>query len=129
MKNNKGQTLALFVIILPILLLLLVLIIDVGRMIVLKLELNNISEIVLDYGIDNIENEDIKDELINLVKLNKKDIDKADVRILDDKIFLDLSCDGEGVFSSLINATLFTIETNYVGYMENGKKRIERMGD
>lgn len=129
MRNNKGQTLALFVIILPVLLLLLVLIIDIGKMIVLKIELNNISKIVLDYGIDNIDNENIKDELVNLVKLNKDDIDEIDIEIVNDRIYLELEDDEAGLFSGLINTTLFTIETNYVGYINNGEKRIERMGD
>jgi len=129
MINNKGQTLALFVIILPILLLLLVLVIDVGKMIELKLELNNISKIVLDYGIDNIEKENIKDELINLVKLNKDDIDEIDISIVNDRIYLELEDNVQGLFSGIINATLFEIETSYVGYIDNGEKRIERMGD
>ena len=129
MLNNKGQTLVLFVVILPVLLLLLVLIIDVGKMIMLKLELNNISEIVLDYGIDNLDKENVQDELVNLVHLNKKNIDKVDVSIVDDKIYIDLEASGEGLFSGVVNATLFTIETNYVGYMNDGEKRIERIGD
>ena len=71
MLNNKGQSLVLFVVVLPILLLLLILVIDIGKVIVLKQELNNINEIVLDYGIDNISNEGIENELKNLVRLNK----------------------------------------------------------
>lgn len=128
--NNKGQTLVLFVVILPVLLLLLVLIIDVGKMITLKLELNNISEIVLDYGIDNLDNENIRDELINLVKLNKSDIDDVEIEIVNDKIHLELEASGKGLFTGLIDKDLFTIETDYVGYIDdNGEKRIERIGD
>ena len=129
MRNNKGQTLVLFVVILPILLLLLVLVIDVGKMIVSKIELNNISKIVLDYGIDNIDKENIKDELINLVKLNKADIDDIDVEIENGKIYLELENNEEGLFSGIIGVTLFKIETNYMGYIDNGEKRIERIGD
>ena len=129
MINNKGQTLALFVIILPILLLLLVLIIDVGKVIVLKLELNNISKIVLDYGLDNMENEFLSDELINLVKLNKDDIHEIDIKVVDDRIYVGLETSLEGLFSKLVNVNLFDVETNYVGYIDNDEKRIERLGD
>ena len=129
MINNKGQTLALFVIILPILLLLLVLIIDVGKVILLKLELNNISKIVLDYGLDNIENEFLSDELIDLVKLNKDDIHEIDIEVVNDRIYIDLETSLEGLFSGFINVSLFEVETNYVGYIDNGEKRIERLGD
>ena len=129
MLNNKGQTLALFVIVLPVLLLLLVLVIDVGKMIVLKLELNNISKIVLDYGLDNLDKENIKDELINLVNLNSDEIDKVNIKIENDKIYLDLVAFGEGLFSGMIDVSAFTVESNYIGYVIDGEKRIERMGD
>ena len=52
MLNNRGQSLVLFVITLPVLLIVLVIVIDIGRVISLKQELNNISELVLDYGLD-----------------------------------------------------------------------------
>ena len=129
MMNNKGQTLVLFVVILPILLLLLVLVIDVGKVITLKLELNNISDIVLEYGMDNLDNENLKEEIIRLVNLNKKDIDKVDITVTGDKIYVYFKENCEGLFASVINMNLFTVETNYVGYIENDKKRIERIGD
>lgn len=123
MINNKGQTLALFVVILPVLLLLLVLVIDVGKMIVLKLELNNISEIVLDYGLDKLGEDTINEDLVHLVKLNSKDVN-VNIDINDDKIYVRLSSNIDGLFKELIN-----IESSYVGYMLDNKKRIERLGD
>ena len=42
--------------------LILVLVIDVGRIIVLKQELSNISEIVLDYGLDKIDDNELEIE-------------------------------------------------------------------
>lgn len=75
MLNNKGQSLILFIIVLPILLFILILVIDVGKVIVLNQELNNISEIVLDYGLDkfidgNINNNNNKDNNIDSANLD-----------------------------------------------------------
>lgn len=123
MINNKGQTLTLFVVILPVLLLLLVLIIDVGKMIVSKLELNNISEIVLDYGLDNLEKENLHDDLMRLVKLNHQTVD-VNINIVDSKIYINLSNDSKSLFRNLIN-----IKSSYVGYIVDNEKRIERLGD
>ena len=129
MLNNKGQSLVLFVIVLPILLFILILMIDIGKIIVLKQELNNISEIVLDYGLDNLDKENIENELGSLIKLNKSDIDKINVYLEDDKIYVKLNEKSDGVFSSFMNVSIFNVKTSYVGYMLDEKKRIERMGD
>ena len=97
MLNNRGQSLILFVIVLPVLLLILVLVIDIGSVISLKQELNNISEIVLDYGIDYLNNDmddnidsisSIENKLIEIIELNKDDIDEIDIRIDNNKIFI-----------------------------------------
>ena len=126
--NNKGQTLALFVILLPVLLLLLVLIIDIGKVIVEKLELNNINQIVLEYGLDNIEKEDIYDEMLELVRLNKNDVDVIDINITSDKISLTLIDSVDFMFKKIVDINRFKIKSSYVGYIQDGEKRIERVG-
>lgn len=129
MFNNKGQSLVLFVIILPIILFILVFVMDVGRAINLKYELINVSNIVLNYGLDSMNDENIIDDLEELVKLNKSDIDKINVRIENEKIYIDLDDKYNGVLSSLVDISIFNIKTSYVGYIENEKKRIENLGD
>ena len=120
MLNNKGQSLVLFVIILPILFLILILVIDIGRLITLKNELNNINNIVLDYGLDNLEMVDLENKLIDVINLNKDDIDNIDVTVDGDKIYINMNEKLDAIFD---------IKISYIGYMDNGKKRIERMGD
>lgn len=126
--NNKGQTLVLFVILLPVLLLLLVLIIDIGKVIVDKLELNNINQIVLEYGLDNIEKENIYDEMVELVRLNKNDVDTIDINITSDKISLTLIDNVDFMFKKIVDINRFKIKSSYVGYIQDGEKRIERVG-
>ena len=129
MFNNKGQSLVLFIIILPILLFILVLVIDIGRVIVLKLELNNISELVLDYGLDNIMDENIVKELDELVKLNKDDIDRVKLYKDNNKIYIELSEKSDGILSSFVNISMFNVKSYYVGYIVDEEKRIESLGD
>ena len=129
MFNNKGQSLVLFVIVLPILLLILLLVIDIGRVIVLKQELNNINELVLDYGLDNLDKDNLDKELVELVKLNKEDIDKINVNIENDEISIELNEKCEGILSSFIKISVFNVKSIYVGYIEDGNKRIESLGD
>ena len=157
MLNNKGQSLILFIIVLPILLFILILVIDVGKVIVLNQELNNISEIVLDYGLDkfidaNINNNNkdnnilledsitndmdinidnyslLEEDIVKLIDLNKNGIELVDVRIEYNKIYIKLEDSVEGVLSGLVNIDIFKIKSYYVGYIDsNNKKRIERI--
>lgn len=129
MLNNKGQSLVLFVVVLPILMFILILVIDIGKIIVLKQELNNISEIVLDYGLDNLDKEELIPELKELAKMNKSDIDKINISIEEEKIIIELTDKSDGIFSGFIDIGIFDVSTSYVGYMENEVKRIERLGD
>ena len=127
MLNNRGQSLVLFVIIIPILLFILILVIDIGRAIKLNQELNNISEIVLDYGLDNLDNDKIEDEMFKLVKLNNDKINNIDIEIDNEKLYLNISCDMDLMFSSISNLSLFEITSSYVGYIQDGNKRIEKV--
>lgn len=127
MLNNKGQSLILFVTVLPVLLLIAIFVIDMGRVIVKEQELNNISNIVLDYGLDNLDKVDISNELQELVKLNNSEIDEVNVFVEDNKIKLKLKDNVDGIFSNLINISIFNVKSSYVGYFENENKKIEKL--
>ena len=122
MLNNKGQSLVLFVIILPILLFIVVLVIDVGKAINLKQELNNINKITLDYGLDNMDLDNLKDEITKLVKMNNKDIDEIEMHLDNNKLYLNITYDMNLIFSSSVEIT-----SSYVGYIQDGNKRIEKV--
>ena len=127
MLNNKGQSLVLFIVVLPILLLILVLVIDIGRIIVLKQELDNINKITLDYGLDNLEIENLNDKMVEIIKLNNKKIDDININLVDDKLYIELNIDMGGMLSELVDITIFDIKSSYVGYVEDNKKIIERI--
>ena len=128
MLNNKGQSLILFVIVIPILLFILILVIDIGKAINLKQELNNINKIALDYGLDKIDDADeVEVELKELVKLNNNEIDKIDIKFDSDKIYLNISCNMDLIFTSLGDLSLFEITSSYVGYIQDDNKRIEKV--
>ena len=61
--NNKGQSLVLFIIIIPIILGIMAIVIDIGNIIYENQELDNINRIVLDYGLDSITDRNIIDNM------------------------------------------------------------------
>lgn len=125
MFNNKGQSLILFVLIIPLFLLLFVLVIDVGKMISTRREMDNINYIAIDYGLKKI-NEIDNDKLTEIIKLNDNDINIKEITIEDKKIFITLSKKYKGHFLGLININLFEIKSSYKGEITDYKNIIER---
>ena len=84
--NNKGQTLALFIIILPIIFILFIYIVDIGNLYFEKRKINNTLEYALEYKNENKDVndyinkniDDINEVIINdneiIIKKNKKGI-------------------------------------------------------
>ena len=90
MHNNKGQSLVMFVLILPIILMILVMVVDIGKMMLLRSSLNNINYIAIDYGLDNLDRENIVGDIEEVIYKNKSDIDSVSVLIDGGKIQITL---------------------------------------
>jgi uncharacterized membrane protein len=124
--NNRGQSLVLFVLLLPIMLLIMVLVIDIGRLIIDRQDLNNINYLVVSYGVNHIDSEDIENELVELIYLNCSNLSSVDVSVSDDKVLVTLSKNSSSVFSKIFNFNLYKIRSSYVGYgYENKIERIK----
>lgn len=137
--NNKGQSLVLFIIFIPILLGIMVLVIDLGNAISKKSEIDNVLELVIDYGLEKGEafleyeepeylNEDLinwKDELNLLLNYNLNNIDR-EIVINNKKLIISSDYYIEGIFSNILNIKGFKIESEYIGYIENNEKIIKK---
>lgn len=121
--NNRGQSLVTFVLIIPILFLIFLMVYNIGNMILLKNELNDINHIVIDYGLNNIEEENIIVKMEELVKKNKNNIDNISINIEDNKIYVILE---DSIDTNMNINGLFRVKSSYVGYLDNDKKVIER---
>lgn len=121
--NNKGQSLVTFVLVIPIIFLIFMMIYDIGNMVLLKNELDNINNIALDYGLDNINEENIKDKIETLIIKNKNDINNISINMEDNKIYIILE---DSVNTKISFGNIFNVKSSYVGYIDNDKKIIER---
>ena len=121
--NNKGQSLVTFILIMPILFLIVIMVYNIGSMVLLKNELSDINRIAISYGLDHIEEDNLVDRIGELIKKNKSDIDNISIDIMDDKIYVVF----EDSIDNITNFNgLFMVKSSYVGYMDEGKKIIER---
>jgi len=116
--NNKGQTLVIFVIILPILLIMLTLVIDLGF---LYIEKRNIDSIVYDsveYYLDNVTDIDIENKTKDLLDKNIDDID-ININETDEYIEINVSKTRKSLYSIISNNT--DINITYKGIKEDKK--------
>ena len=125
--NNKGQSLVLFVILIPILFMILFMVYEVGRMALLKHELNDINYLVIDCVLDKTINENNTDDIKELINKNKSDIDNIEVKIEDEKIYVTLEDSINTKVSLIKSSQIFKVKSSYVGYMKEDKKAIERV--
>ncbi len=109
MKNNHGQVLVIFVILLPLLCLFAAYVVDASYISYEKNKLDNINEIVSDYiaSKSQIEIEDIQ----NLIQENDKDIiiKKIDIN---NKIDIELEKEIKSIFGKIIGKNKYIIKSS-----------------
>lgn len=127
MLNNKGQSLVLFILIIPILLGIMALVIDLGNAINQKNNLDNTIEYILNYGLEQQENNNLNEvDLQKILTLNQPDNNNRLV-IENEQIKIVSTDYVEGIFSNILNINGFKIESEYIGYLENNKKIIKKI--
>jgi len=124
--NSKGQSLISFVLIIPIILMILFMVYDIGSMVLLREKLDNINYVVIDYGLDELDDLELDQKLNEIIKKNKDDIDVINISISDGKIKIILEDRLDNKLSLINKFKVFNVKSNYIGYMENDKKIIRK---
>ena len=114
--NNKGQSLILFVLIVPVIVLILISVYKIGELAILQSSLNNINYLAVDYAISNLDNEDIISKTEELIAKNIVDYENLDVSLNDNKIYITITKKMDGI----------KVTSSYVGYLVNEQKIIEK---
>ena len=124
--NNKGQSLVMFILIIPIILLILVLIYDVANAWYEKNRLSNTSYLAEEYALDNIDSID-ENNVIDYILKNSENLNNISVVIKDGVVDIELDKNIKGVFGKSFNFNLIEVKSKYKGSIINGKKNIERI--
>ena len=122
--NNKGQSLVLFIMIIPILLLIMVFVYDMGMLLYEKDRLSNTINMVIDYTLDNKE---VSDEEIKEL-INKNTNREVEIKIDrdNDSIKIEAQEEAKFIFSNLFDFDFTKIDIKYEGKIIDNKKIIER---
>ena len=126
MLNNKGQSLVMFILIIPILLGIMVLVIDIGNVIYYKNDIDNINKIVIDYGLSHIDDDNVLNDMRELGKLNKDNL-SLEIKFVDMEFYSSGSYYVSGVFSNIFNTRGYLVKSDYKGYLDNNRHIIKKI--
>ena len=124
--DNKGQSLVMFIIIIPIFCLIITLVYDVGSAIYEKNRLSNTTYMAIEYGLDNIDNVN-ESNLIELIQKNTSNLSYISVVIGDTEIEIKLSKNIKGIVGKMFGFNLIEVNTYYEGKIVDGEQKIERI--
>ena len=127
--NNRGQTLVMFILMLPLLLIILCLVVDIGMLSLEKKRLENTLKDAIYYELNNQETDSniIKNRLTNTLSKNINNIKKKKVEITDNKVItVSISKEYKGNFTKILKSDLFDITLTYKGHMNCEKDTIKK---
>lgn len=120
--NNKGQTLIIFVILIPILILVAALVVDTGLMTFEKERYRGIIE----NGIEEYFDTGNVEETEKIFSLNDIAKEEYTIIIQENQIEVSLNTSIEAIFGKIINIEEYEIKMNYVGTKEGERVIINK---
>ena len=120
--NRNGQVLVSFLLVLPLLLILLVFIVDMGLMKVDERKVEHVIKEAINYELKSSEINDLR--VNDYIRNNLSDIRDVNVVVGTDNIKVSVSVYKKSIFNSLIKNKNYTISKSYYGYKENDKIKI-----
>lgn len=123
--NRKGQVLALFACLLPLVLMTLALIIDTGILYMEKRRIDYIVKDTVEYGMENISSV-TENELYELLNRNIKNIKTNEIDMNAGILKITVSLDKKSIFAGILGEDRYEIKSTYKGMIEQDKIRIVR---
>lgn len=125
--NSKGQSLAIFVIFVPVFIMIGTLVVDVSFARYNARKLDNINKLVINYGLEHIES-DPYDTMVDLIYKNDSEVDDYEIKINleEKKINVNISKSTKGFFGSIVGKEIYKEKSSFIGYIKDDKKIIER---
>ena len=125
--NSKGQSLAIFVIFVPVFIMIGTLVVDVSFARYNARKLDNINKLVINYGLEHIES-DPYDTMVDLIYKNDSEVDDYEIKINleEKKMNVNISKSTKGFFGSIVGKEIYKEKSSFIGYIKDDKKIIEK---
>lgn len=128
MKDSRGQVLVAFILLIPVILMLLALIVDVGFLYVEKRKTDNVIKDTINYGLDNLDLQEgtLQTRLTKLINSNLDDVQRLNIQIDTNSIEINITRNKLSIFSNVYKDASYKIVSDYVGNITNMVKDIRK---
>lgn len=116
--NNKGQSLVIFIIIIPVIFIVFSFLYDYAYIINSQNKYENVTKTILNSTLEG-------DEIIDLYKQNGYKVDNFKYKKENDKVYIQNSYKIKSVFGNIVNLKNYTVSINYVVINSNNGIIIE----
>lgn len=123
MKNNNGQVLVVFILLLPLVLIFLTIIIDYGNLYLKTREIENNLKFVVKERFKY--NDDVELILEDLLKKNIKNMKTYDIKIANEFVIITVFVEVKRIFPVIITGNQ-DIKMTYRGYKTNDQIKLEK---
>lgn len=123
--NNKGQVLIVFILLLPLFLMLMVFITDIGLLYTESKKIENNVKEAIEYGLTTNDSE-VKENIDKLLYSNIDNIKSSKVTIENNIITISITKDKKTVFNLFFKNNEIPISITYKGYIDNNKITYEK---
>ncbi|MDD3452742.1 MAG: pilus assembly protein TadG-related protein [Bacilli bacterium] len=127
--NNKGQTLVLFVMLLPVILVVMGIVVDLGMISITKRKIDNNIKQVIEVNLEKMENnysqDEIKNNINNLLTANLGMIEN-NIVLSEDQIEITVNKKINYIFAFLFNKKNIDYSVTYIGIINDNQIKIQR---
>lgn len=124
--NKHGQTLIVFVILIPLMLAIAAFVVDIGIVVSNKSHLKEVTEMVIRDNINNLSNENLDNNIKKVFEKNDIEIDNLVINSSNNSLRINNLTKVESIFGSIIGIKEYEIKVDIEGYLENNKVIIKK---
>ena len=126
--DNKGQTLVLFVILLPLLFVLLALVIDIGLLVNEKSKVDNAVKDSIKSSLKSepSSNQIVEERVAYLINSNIEDIKIKKIEYKDSVLYVSVSKNYKTLFARILSQKNYSIDMSFKAYIENDEVIIKK---
>ena len=117
--NNKGQTLIMFILLIPFILVIMALVIDTSFVYKEKIKFQSVTKTIMKTTYENKDATDFNDKIINLYKKNGIYTNNIVIKVNSDSVVIKNQAKVKSVFGNIIGIKNYEVKFSYKIYKKN----------
>lgn len=117
--NSKGQTLIMFILLIPLILVIMALVVDTSFVYKEKIKFQSVTKTIMKTTYENKDATDFNDKIINLYKKNEIYTNNIVIKVNSDSVVIKNQAKVKSIFGNIIGIKNYEVKFSYKIYKEN----------